>query len=205
MPQQYTIAGGDTLGGIAARYGLNYMDLARLNNISDPNRIYAGQTLNLTAPQQQAQPQSNIVAPATRQAFSSILPQNFLDPLIQQLAESQVMPEVQRQKETSLADYYRSSAGTGGYRSGVGLNQKSTLNDYYTRQGAEQTGQFFNSIKNNVSDYYNQLYTDYNKNPSAFVAPKIPDYNTFIQQNPNLLNAYNTATGANTYKPIINY
>lgn len=43
----YTVKAGDSLSAIAARYGMSYETLARLNNISNPNRIYAGQTLNL--------------------------------------------------------------------------------------------------------------------------------------------------------------
>ena len=43
----YTVESGDSLSAIAARYGMSYETLARLNNISDPNRIYVGQTLNL--------------------------------------------------------------------------------------------------------------------------------------------------------------
>lgn len=43
----YTVKSGDSLSAIAARYGMSYETLARLNNISDPNRIYVGQTLNL--------------------------------------------------------------------------------------------------------------------------------------------------------------
>ena len=43
----YTVKAGDSLSAIAARYGMSYETLARLNNISNPNRIYVGQTLNL--------------------------------------------------------------------------------------------------------------------------------------------------------------
>ena len=43
----YSVKAGDSLSAIAARYGISYETLARLNNISDPNRIYVGQTLNL--------------------------------------------------------------------------------------------------------------------------------------------------------------
>ena len=43
----YTVKSGDSLSAIAARSGMSYETLARLNNISDPNRIYVGQTLNL--------------------------------------------------------------------------------------------------------------------------------------------------------------
>ena len=43
----YTVKAGDSLSAIAARYGMSYETLARLNNIANPNRIYVGQTLNL--------------------------------------------------------------------------------------------------------------------------------------------------------------
>ncbi len=43
----YTIKKGDTLGGIAAKYGTTYQQLAKDNNISNPNRIYAGQTIKV--------------------------------------------------------------------------------------------------------------------------------------------------------------
>ena len=41
----YTIRSGDTLSALAARYGTTVTKLAALNNISDPNKIYAGATL----------------------------------------------------------------------------------------------------------------------------------------------------------------
>lgn len=44
----YTVAEGDTLSGIAQEHGVNRQDLAKWNNIKDPDRIYPGQTLQLT-------------------------------------------------------------------------------------------------------------------------------------------------------------
>lgn len=38
----YTIQSGDTLSGIASRYGTSVSQLQKWNNISNPNRIYAG-------------------------------------------------------------------------------------------------------------------------------------------------------------------
>ena len=47
--QTYTIRSGDTLSGIAARYGTTVSELAKLNGISDPDRIYAGNTIRIPA------------------------------------------------------------------------------------------------------------------------------------------------------------
>lgn len=41
----YTVKAGDTLSGIAAKYGTTWQALQKLNNISNPNLIYAGQKL----------------------------------------------------------------------------------------------------------------------------------------------------------------
>ena len=41
----YTVQAGDTLSGIAAKYGTTYQELAALNGISDPNIIHVGQVL----------------------------------------------------------------------------------------------------------------------------------------------------------------
>lgn len=41
----YTVRYGDTLSGIASRYGTTYQQLANINGISNPNLIYPGQVL----------------------------------------------------------------------------------------------------------------------------------------------------------------
>lgn len=43
----YTVRSGDTLSGIAAKYGTSYQAIAKLNSISNPNLIYAGQRLRV--------------------------------------------------------------------------------------------------------------------------------------------------------------
>lgn len=43
--QYYTVQAGDTLSGIAQKYGTTYQELARKNNIANPNLIYVGQKL----------------------------------------------------------------------------------------------------------------------------------------------------------------
>ena len=43
----YTIKSGDTLSGIAAKYGTTYQKLAQMNGIANPNKIYAGQKIRV--------------------------------------------------------------------------------------------------------------------------------------------------------------
>lgn len=43
----YTVVSGDTLSGIASRYGTTYQRLAEYNNIEDPNKIYPGQQIKI--------------------------------------------------------------------------------------------------------------------------------------------------------------
>lgn len=43
----YTIKEGDTLSGIASKYGTTYQKLAEYNNIKDPNIIYVGQKIKI--------------------------------------------------------------------------------------------------------------------------------------------------------------
>lgn len=43
----YTVKSGDTLSGIAAKYGTTYQKLASYNGISNPNKIYPGQKITI--------------------------------------------------------------------------------------------------------------------------------------------------------------
>ena len=43
----YTVKSGDTLSGIAAKYGTSYQKLAQINGIPNPNLIHVGQTIKL--------------------------------------------------------------------------------------------------------------------------------------------------------------
>lgn len=43
----YKIKSGDTLSGIAAKYNTTYQNLAKINNIADPDKIQAGDTIKV--------------------------------------------------------------------------------------------------------------------------------------------------------------
>ena len=50
VPAQYVVRAGDTLHSIAWRYRLDYRQLARWNQLANPNLIFVGQKLRLSAP-----------------------------------------------------------------------------------------------------------------------------------------------------------
>lgn len=43
----YTVQAGDTLSGIASKYGTTYQHLAQINGIADPSKIYTGQVIKI--------------------------------------------------------------------------------------------------------------------------------------------------------------
>jgi len=56
-PGTYTVKSGDMLGLIALAHGTTIAELARINNIPDPNRIYPGQVLILPGHEAPAEPE----------------------------------------------------------------------------------------------------------------------------------------------------
>lgn len=54
VPQYYTVKSGDTISKIAARYNLDYRELARINNIDSSYVIYTNQSLRLYDPRKGA-------------------------------------------------------------------------------------------------------------------------------------------------------
>jgi lipoprotein NlpD len=107
-PNYYTVRSGDTLSAIANRYGLNYLDVAALNDIASPYRIYVNQSLRLkgsvaqrtTSTQAVAQttpiqrqsinlpPQQQPVVPKTQPVVPKVAPINPVTPTSTTLASS---------------------------------------------------------------------------------------------------------------------
>jgi lipoprotein NlpD len=94
LPQSYSIRKGDSLAAIAFRFGLDVRDLARWNELRDPNLIYPGQKLLLHAPGSQAS------APAPRRPAGD--PSNAANP--------EVMIELPRPTAVTAGDTAASEA-----------------------------------------------------------------------------------------------
>ena len=43
----YVVKSGDTLSSIASKYNTTYQDIAKYNNIENPNIIYVGQEIKI--------------------------------------------------------------------------------------------------------------------------------------------------------------
>ena len=98
----YTIQKGDNLSSIAQRNGTTVNDLLQLNpGIKNPNMIYAGSQLNLTAPQSQApvQPQPQVQAQPVQQPMQAPVQ----TPVQQPMQTSQAQPSYITQYEEQLA------------------------------------------------------------------------------------------------------
>jgi len=66
----YTVVKGDTLSGIAAKYGTTYQKLAQINGIADPNKIYPGQVIKLTGSAPASKPAAKPAAKPSAQYYT---------------------------------------------------------------------------------------------------------------------------------------
>ncbi|WP_417223654.1 peptidoglycan DD-metalloendopeptidase family protein [Amphritea sp.] len=71
-PDQYRVRRGDTLYSIAFRYGLDFRELARHNNISNRYKIYPGQVLSLKASPDQPQAKPVTASSPKKKTKSSV-------------------------------------------------------------------------------------------------------------------------------------
>lgn len=108
-PNYYTVRSGDTLSAISNRYGLNYLDVAALNGIAAPYRIYVNQSLRLKGSVAQRTTSTQAMtqtAPIQRQSIN--LPtQQPVAPKPQPVIPRPVVPAVPVNPSTTLASSLR--------------------------------------------------------------------------------------------------
>lgn len=134
--------------------------------------------------------------PKTRTPFTEMLPFDkvFNPSLITALAESQINPEIARQKADAVGQQQRGFAQSGSFRSGYAPFQRQQLSDQYERQRREQVQGFSDNINNMANDWYTREMERYGKNPSAYVMPTLPTFDEFMGQNQGLSNLYSNMT-----------
>lgn len=108
-PNYYTVRSGDTLSAISNRYGLNYLDVAALNDIAAPYRIYVNQSLRLKGSVAQRTTSTQVMAqtaPIQRQSIN--LPtQQPVPPKTQPVIPRPVVPTVPVNPSSTLASSLR--------------------------------------------------------------------------------------------------
>lgn len=109
-PNYYTVRSGDTLSGIANRYGMNYLDIAALNDIAPPYRIYVNQSLRLkgSAAQHTTSTQAmNQAAPIQLQSINIPTQQQVAPPPVRPVTPTQQRPVVPVTPPSTLASGLR--------------------------------------------------------------------------------------------------
>lgn len=91
-PEFYTVRSGDTLSGIAARYGLSYVSVADMNDITAPYRIYVGQSIRLKNKGQRTTNTQAVTQSAAIQRQSIALPATTTITVTQSAAKTTTQP-----------------------------------------------------------------------------------------------------------------
>lgn len=73
--QTYTVQKGDTLSAIASMYGTSWKKLAEFNNLSNPNKLYVGQDIQIPGSLSASAPITRSSAPSAGSASSSPIKQ----------------------------------------------------------------------------------------------------------------------------------
>lgn len=150
MPQSYTVRPNDTLSAIAARYGVSYQEIAKANNIPDPNRIFPGQTFNIPdkpgsvpapTPQPQQTPQAT---PSSTGTTPEGIPINSLPPDLVWNGQLDVSNPVKKAKYDQLVGQTRQNAPTNVGPAAPSVNLPARpptpdLSGLYTRSIEEST------------------------------------------------------------------
>lgn len=98
-PAYYTVRKGDTLYSISWRYGMDYKDVARINNIRPPYTIYVGQKIRFKSSSQRTVTQrpSSSTSPQTQAVKPSPSPQAKPVPAPKPATATKAEPKVSKE------------------------------------------------------------------------------------------------------------
>lgn len=110
-PVQHVIRPGETLAGIARRYGVDPDLILRANNIANPNLIYHGQTLNIWTPQTVDNGSNAAAAVDTPAEAITAEPDNIIEtPFIHQVKAGETLGIIARNYGVALSDLISANA-----------------------------------------------------------------------------------------------
>lgn len=161
-----------------------------LNNINQGNTGQAAATPQAQTPRQVAMntqptiPGTTFPVPNKMTPFEEVLPYDrvFNRDFVNQLGMQQIMPEISRERRSSMRELDRGLAGSGAFRMGVADTSRRSLNDFYTRSLRERVSDFTNTIDDYTSNWYNQQMERYATNPARFKLPTLPTFDQYSQQ-----------------------
>ena len=184
----YTVKSGDTLSGIASRYGTTVSALASLNGISNPNLIYVGQQLKLPGGVTGPGPVTNPTPPGpttggiSKAQLLQIMPNlgsakadQYLPYLNQAMIQGgintpqrQAMFLAQLAHESGQLRYFEEIASGAAYegRTDLGNTQPGDGVRYKGRGPIQLTG------RNNYRAAGNALGVDFENNPTLVATPE---------------------------------
>jgi len=161
----------------------------------------AGATGSNLATQYANQAGANLVS--QNPVFSEVLPfeqvWKQMLPSAEAQAIQQVSPEIQRQLNTSLSNYYKGLAGRGGGMFGFG--GAGTLEAEAERNKKSQTMDWLNQGQSAVREWYDNTATSYNKGlelGNVGNVPAIPTWSDFMKTYGNSIQSpsYSSMAGA---------
>ncbi len=118
--------------------------------------------------------------------FSEVLPYEkiFNQQLINQLAQQQLTPDLNRQQGQEMGNLGRQFAISGAYRTGQAPVMAQKVLDNYSRMLKEQTAGFTGQVNDWMTDWYNRQSEAYYKNPARFQLPTLPTFDQYLNNNP---------------------
>lgn len=184
----YVIQPGDTLSSLGQKFGIDYNQIARDNNIPNPNMIGAGQHLNINVPGSQPQNStpplsttqqlinqiSQSIKPA--QAFDQTLPYNTYaapqEAVLNQIYSQQALPQFQQQTLNPFNEQYANNAAAYGTNL-MGNGQQNYTKALYGVQTPfnNQWDQAKTAYENMIRQGYNQQLTNFYNQPIANFDP----------------------------------
>lgn len=129
-------------------------------------------------------PGTSIPIPKDRTPFDKVLPFDriFQKNLINQLAYSQVAPDIYRAQRDELNNLGRAMALSGAYRTGHAPREIQNTRDRYGRRVKESQARFTGTVKDWLTDWYNRQAQAYYKNAAGWKMPTLPTFDKYAKE-----------------------